>query len=371
MSAGLMILRAAETEERKAWTELWSSSPIQHPFAHPEVCALLGPAEGTLMAATMSLGGGRVLHPFFLRRIDGGTTAGPTRCDLISPYGYGGPLHWGFADVDEAARLFWTEFDAWAEDKGVVSEFLRFSLFAEEVLPYPGPIRQRQVNFVRDLTVTDDELLSLSAPKVRSNARRAVREGVTIEIDTQGELLDDFLRIYLSTMERRSSAAWYRFDRLFFERLQAALPGRFAYVCARHEGRVVSADLVLLDRDTGYYFLGGTDAEAYSVRPNDLVKVEVMRWLRTLGRHRYVLGGGVSAGDGLERYKRGFAPQGGIAFRTGERVLDRRRYDELTEAARRRAETGGSAWDSDDDFFPAYRRPCSIPSIRENTPVRS
>ena len=207
-----------------------------------------------------------------------------------------------------AATSFWAAFDVWAKNAGVVSEFVRFSLFASETLPHHGPVRQRQDNFVRDLTAAEGELMSRTEPKVRSNVRRAAREGVSIEIDTTGELIDDFLRIYLSTMERRGSSAWYRFDRAFFERLHTALPGRFVYVCARHQDRVVSADLMLLDADTGYYFLGGTDAAAYSVRPNDLVKVEAMRWLKASGRRRYVLGGGVSAGDGLERYKRGFAP---------------------------------------------------------------
>lgn len=372
MSVEFSVLDAAEAEQRRIWLELWHSSPGQSPFAHPEVCSLLGPVEGTLMAATMRLGGGHVLYPFFLRDIDGGAPGqeGAGR-DIISPYGYGGPMHWGLDHPTAAATAFWAAFDEWATNAGVVSEFVRLSLFASEILPHPGPIRQRQTNFVRDLTVAEGELMSGAEPKVRRNARRAAREGVSIEVDTTGEVVDDFLRIYLDTMERRESAAWYRFDRSFFERLHAALPGRFAYVCARHRDRIVSADLVLLDADTGYYFLGGTDAAAYSVRPNDLVKVEVMRWLKASGRRRYVLGGGVSAGDGLERYKRGFAPAGRIPFLTGERILDPSRYDRLTAATRREVEDQGIVWDDADDFFPTYRRECPDRSARETAAVRS
>lgn len=371
MSTEFSILTAAKPEQRQEWLELWYSSPRQNPFAHPEVCSLLGPVEGTLMAATMHLDGGHILYPFFLRGIGGEADRDGGGCDILSPYGYGGPMHWGLDDPALAATSFWDAFDVWAKNAGVVSEFVRFSLFSAEVLPHPGPIRQRQDNFVRDLTVVEDELMSRAEPKVRSNVRRAAREGVSIEIDTTGELVDDFLRIYLATMERRASAAWYRFDRAFFERLHTVLRGRFAYVCARHQDRIVSADLVLLDTDAGYYFLGGTDVASYSVRPNDLVKVEVMRWLKASGRRRYVLGGGVSAGDGLERYKRGFAPAGRVAFLTGERVLDQPRYDRLAAASRRETEARGFVWDDADDFFPAYRREHSGRSARETAAVRS
>ncbi len=57
------------------------------------------------------------------------------------------------------------------------------------------------------------------------------------------------------------------------------------------------------------------------------------------------LGGGLEPGDGLERFKRGFANAEG-PFRTHEVVCDHDAYAELAGTGRERA--GG--------FFPAYRR---------------
>jgi hypothetical protein len=359
MSGQWRIWNADDAADRRAWVRLWEQSPMQHPFAHPDLCWLLRPHHGRLMAATMTVGSGHILYPFFLRDID---DAGPLRQDIISPYGYGGPLHWGLDSVEESAAQFWARFGGWADESGVVSEFVRFSLFGDELLPYPGPTRERQTNYVRDLDVPEEELWLGVESKVRSNVRRARKEGVRVVVDTRGEHLQDFLRIYHGTMERRDSAAWYRFDADFFSGLHAALPGRYAYVMAEHEGRIVSADLLLLSADSGYYFLGGTDRDSFSARPNDLVKFEAMSWLRHSGRSSYVLGGGVQPKDGLERYKRGFAPRGAVPFTTGERVFAPKAYESLVNSAKQQFATAGVVWEEADGFFPEYRR--QVPADR-------
>ncbi len=346
------------------WQDLWEHSPSQNPFAHPRLCRLLAPADSRLLAATMSDGRGHVLYPFCLREIEapartrsGEDSGFAVLHDIVSPYGYGGPSHWGLIDVDEAAARFWPPFDAWAREHSVVSEFIRFSLFEAEVLPYPGGIRTRQTNFVRALDRAPEEMWAgHEFKKVRKNAKRAVRQGTSIVFDDQGEFIDEFLKLYIGTMERRSSSAWYRFDRSFFEGIQQWLAGRFVYVFARLDGQMVSADLLLLGSDTGYDFLGGTNEDSFSVRPNDLVKVETMRWLHERGFSRFVIGGGLTSGDTLERYKRGFAPHGEVPFRTGERVIAQTHYDTLTADIRRQFSAAGAVWSAPEDFFPAYRR---------------
>lgn len=368
MNAQWKVLWAEAATDREEWIGLWSALAERHPFAHPDVCSLLRAGGGQLAAAVMTVGDGYVLYPFFLREIDAELTAaagGERMFDIISPYGYGGPLHWGISDIDAASAQFWRMFDLWADENSVVSEFSRLTLFTETMLPYQGTTRRRQTNYVRDLSVPADDLGQKVAPKVRSNVRRALREGVTTVIDTEGEFVDDFVRIYTETMERRDSADWYRFERPFFEGIHAALPGQFAYVYAQHEGRLVSVDLLLFGREDGYYFLGGTEAAAFGVRPNDLVKMESMKWLQAQGRRRYVLGGGVTAEDSLERYKRGFALEGQYDYFTGERILSPGRYEELLEAHRHRLAANGLDFDEASDFFPAYRRGAEALSPRE------
>lgn len=338
-------------DDRKEWEEVWARSPMQLPYAHPGYGDLVCPPEGRLLAAVMEHNRSTVLYPFVLRSIDGGP-----KSDITSPYGYGGPLRWGPDSDAELASRFWAEFDRWAQDHGVVAEFIRFSLF-DDVLPYPGTRRPRNLNTVSELPAAADDLWASLHKKVRQGIRRALRFEMEVEIDTRCSRLDDFVRIYSGTMERRASDDWYRFDREFFTRLISALGDRVVMVFAIHNGRAVSANLMLLGADSAYAFLGGTEEGALSLRPTEFMEYHSMNWARENGYRRYVLGGGVTPGDGLERYKQRFAPEGAVMFHTGERVLDPVAFDELVNTRRREFEVADVPWDDDAEFFPPYRRP--------------
>ena len=94
---------------------------------------------------------------------------------------------------------------------------------------------------------------------------------------------------------------------------------------------------MLVSERNAYSFLGGTASDAFELRPNDLLKWELILWLKSAGKRRFVLGGGYGADDGIFRYKRSFAPHGLVPFFVGRRVLEPELYRDLTESAWRRA----------------------------------
>jgi hypothetical protein len=151
-------------------------------------------------------------------------------------------------------------------------------------------------------------------------------------------------------MDRREANARYYFDRDFFRAIHA-MGGSFTYFHALLQGQVISTELVLLSARRAYSFLGGTRAEHFSARPNDLLKYRVMAWSKDTGREAYVLGGGFGGNDGIFRYKQSFAPDGTVPFFTGRRVLDATAYAQLVDA---RSHAGASRA-ADPSFFPAYR----------------
>ncbi len=316
------------TADDPRWLELWEAWPEREVHAHPEYLRLYED-EGTALCT----GADGVLYPFLLRE---------RPVDVVTPYGYGGAFRTGPADAD----AFWRDFDAWAAEQGVVSELVRLSLFPERLLPYPGNREPRLVNVVRDLEPSADELWADYEHKVRKNVKKARRSGLRVEIDEAGARLDDFVRLYEHTLDRRGAAERYRFPRAFFERIRERLAGHFVYAHVLEGRRVVSSELALLSATSAYSFLGGTDEAAFELRPNDLLKVELMLWAKDAGKRRFVLGGGQRDGDGIFRYKRSFAPDGLVAFEVGTRVLRPDVYEELTRRAGGPREPG---------FFPAYR----------------
>jgi len=349
---------AGNAENRQAWADLWAQWPDREVFAHPDYVRLYAKAGQRALCAAATNGESGVLYPLILRNLGAepygvGTLRDAT--DLITPYGYGGPFCWGAPFSGEAAAEFWRQFDAWAVKAQVVSEKASFSLFAESLLCYPGEQRVVSENVVRSLRCSEEEMLHNFEYKVRKNIKNARAKGVTVEVDERGERLDEFLTIYLGTMQRRNAREAYYFSRAYFESILTDLKGQFVFLHARAGGAIISTELVLVSARRVYSFLGGTDAEWFHVRPNDLLKVEIMNWARSAGKSEFVLGGGSSRGDGIYRYKLSFAPEGSMPFSIGCRIHDVGAYEQLVQNRRLLAEGSSEAWQPNPELFPAYR----------------
>jgi lipid II:glycine glycyltransferase (peptidoglycan interpeptide bridge formation enzyme) len=300
---------------------------------------------------------GAVLMPLCLRPLATEPWVDSTEpwFDATTPYGYGGAFAWGAGR--DVASDFWSALGAWAAASHVVSLFARLSLFSEQQLPFDpeGETDSPMQNIVRSLDLDSEATWYDYAHKVRKNVKRARSHGLTVEVDLKGANLDDFIDIYLHTMDRREASESFFFDRSFFERIIRKLAGGFAFFHLRDGEQIVSSELVLVSAHYVYSFLGGTRSEAFDKRPNDLLKHEVIEWARASGKKALVLGGGYGADDGIFKYKKSFAPSGVVPFRVGCRIYDYKVYEGLV--ARRRAYEleRGQDWMPREGFFPAYR----------------
>ncbi len=351
------VLYSDNARDFARWTDAWNRWPEREVFAHPNYLRLFGSGGDHAVCALLQSKHGTVLYPFFLRDV-------PTEDlvdldhrgarDLISPYGYGGAVCFEINDKATLTKEFWSLFDAWCLNTNVVSEFVRFSLFSDSLLDFPGVVETKQDNIVRSLDLDPGDLWMDFDHKVRKNVKKAQRLGVVTEIDPEGKFFDDFYRIYTKTMDRRAASSSYYFSEDFFRAIHSTLPGQFAYFHARHEGRIVSTELVLLSEENVYSFLGGTESAAFDMRPNDLLKYEIMTWAAASGKRRFVLGGGYVPDDGIYKYKKAFAPSGVVPFRVGRRISNPAAYDSLVEA---RLARSVASVDSglEEGFFPAYR----------------
>jgi hypothetical protein len=351
------VLDASNDGDALQWATLWGAWPAREVFAHPAYVSLYASGHSRPLCATWGSENVGVLYAFLLRdlTVEPFWPAGiPPAWDIVTPYGYGGAFTWGERKGTGVEAEFWRHFDAWANGQNVVSEFVRFSLFPKTLLPYPGDLTERSQNIVRDLELDADALWMDFEHKVRKNVNRARREGVVVKVDATGEALEDFLAIYRSTMDRRNAEKLYYFPEVYFRQIALGLPGQFAYFHACHGARIVSSELVLVSADTVYSFLGGTIEDTYELRPNDLLKYEIMLWARQLGKRRFVLGGGYSPDDGIYRYKRTFAPRGSVPFFTGARILNQGLYEALVQSSQSVAGQRGTALPRQ-GYFPAYR----------------
>jgi hypothetical protein len=354
MAEVLRVLEASDPSGRQEWEARWRSWPEREPMAHPAYVKLFAGPGDRAVCAVAGDGAAGIMYPFVLRplALEPWASPGEDHWDATTPYGYGGPFAWG--DLSGIVDLFWAQLEKWFLARRVVSSFARLSLFPEQLAEFRGDVSVNMPNVVRLLDLPCEQVWRDYAHKVRKNVNTARRAGLRFELDTAGSHLDEFLTIYRSTMDRRSAADGFHFSRAFFETIVRELRGSFAFAHIRAGDRIVSTELLLRSARHLYSFLGGTLADAFEMRPNDLLKHSIIEWGIGEGLSAFVLGGGYGGPDGIFRYKLAFAPRGEVPFRTGRAVHDAAGYARLVDA--RRAHEGKSGtWAPRESHFPVYR----------------
>ncbi len=181
----------------------------------------------------------------------------------------------------------------------------------------------------------------------RAELRRAGRRCEARKI-ALADHLQDFTRLYEVLSARHALGESHRFEAAHFAHL-AAHPEDFPTFGAFVEGRLVSAHIWARHGRFAHSHLAASDAEGYTAGAayavNDLA-------IRTFAGSTLINLGGVadgSAGDGLARFKAGFANATRRAFLCGM-VADQEAYDRLSAPLA----AGGPS-----DYFPRYRQPRS------------
>ena len=263
--------------------------------------------------------------------------------DVRTPYGYGG---WIIeSDSNDFSELY-KEYQDWCLKNNIISEFVRFSLFSNVRDSYYGIVTPRTNNIVRSLDKPIEQMLMDFEHKVRKNLKHANSAGLQIEIDTTGDRLAEFLDIYYSTMDRNNAEQEYYFEEKFYKQIDT-MKDHFVYFHVLLDDKVISSELVMIGSDTMYSYLGGTDKDYFSLRPNDFLKYHIIKWGIENGYKQFVLGGGYGSDDGIFRYKKSFAPEGIYQFFTGEAIFDYNHYQELVELRK--------DLPADSHYFPLYR----------------
>jgi predicted N-acyltransferase len=193
--------------------------------------------------------------------------------------------------------------------------------------------------------------------KVRKNVKCALRNGVSVEVDPSGARLDEFLRVYTRTMQRRKALMEHCHGRQFFEDLIKRLSERVHFFHALKNGQVIATEVVLISDENVYSFLGGAEYRSLPLRPTDLLKHTIILWCCENRKRSLVLGGGYAGEDGIFRYKKSFAPKGLVPFRVGKAILEPKRYSEFVRLRGAAEASRNRTWEPDSSFFPAYRSP--------------
>ncbi|NEX64033.1 GNAT family N-acetyltransferase [Noviherbaspirillum galbum] len=358
----LAWLSLDDPDDRRRYAALWKASAARRPQDAPEYLDLVQPRHYRQVAVHYTHPGGTVLYPFFeceVRDLPGFAGAPAGMRHIVSPYGYGGPLHEGDpARKAAVSRDFEAALNAELRRRGCVTEFVREDLFSGRLADRTdGELVDHQPNVVVRLRRDPESIWNGYKNTARRNIRQAQRAGLRVSFDHRGSGLGGFLDVYYETMRRRDASDFFFIPAERFEALTAALCplGNVAYVYVHDGDTVVASDLLLICGDALYAFLSASRASAFQKRPNDLMRHESIMWGHAHGYRHYVLGGGVSPSDGIYRFKLAFDAGGLVPFRTRHVIHDAAACERLVSIRRMaEAERGRPDWQPRPGFFPDY-----------------
>jgi sugar O-acyltransferase (sialic acid O-acetyltransferase NeuD family) len=296
------------------------------------------------------------LMPFALRKIiirDQDTTY----YDVSSFYGYSGPL---FNDkiIDKDLDCFWYLADSWYQKNKVISEFIRFNLEGN-YNHYSGVLYPTLHNVIGDIANDEEEQWTSFPSKVRNNYRKAIANGLEAKIfhkNINESLIAVFYEIYISTMKRNKAETDYFFSLKYFTNLILNNPDNTLLILICRDNIPLSTELILLNQNIMYSFLGGTVAEYFDLRPNDFLKMEAIKWGRKNGYTQYILGGGRANDDSLYKYKKSFFPKhDDLVYYTGRKIINEDMYEKLVTLNLKNTYKIKEL-DITNDYFPLYRK---------------
>jgi hypothetical protein len=278
-------------------------------------------AEGATHTLRIESDGGELLAPLIVDEIPD-----TDERDATSPYGFPG-LAGGTPPLDPEA----IDFSA----TGLVSVFIRHALGPS---PLTGPTERNVVQ------IADPELPPKSRPSDRRQIRRNLEAGYALELvpgpGTTPAQRAAFLEVYEQTMRRTDAAPHYFFGPAYFDRILEADRTWLALASAPG-GALAAASIAAVSDGYLHYYLSGSADSHLRDSPMKNVVARLVEHSHELGLPLN-LGGGISPGDALEEFKRGFANRQ-LTWLTSELICDERKYAQLSSGR----EAGG--------FFPAYR----------------
>ncbi|MFD1862097.1 GNAT family N-acetyltransferase [Planococcus chinensis] len=294
---------------------------------------------------------GTVKHLFIKREVPL-RIHGKKYYDLVTPYGYGGPLITAVQEgrKTELAAAFTKAFQQYCDVHHIVSEFIRFHPVLGNACEFKDSY---DVVFLRKTVGTnlrdyDDPVQEEFSKSTRKAIRHALRTGVEYRVTVNPESLDLFSEIYRINMERVQADSYYYFDKSYFSRCLEYFGEHIVLVEAVFEGKVIGAEMHFAYNNLIHTHLSGTLSEYHYLSPVYVMTYAIAMWGKENGMDLIHVGGGTTnePDDTLYLFKKKFGKNTDFDFYIGRRVWNEAVYAELCAASEVGPEEG---------FFPAYR----------------
>lgn len=352
----LSVIDIYQEDRWQEWLAGFSEKDIYYLPAYCRVCMEYG--DGFPCAAFYEDTNGKVFYVFLQRDISGlpwlgNNSAWAGYSDIVTPYGYGGPLiSCRDGRRTELLAAFREEFDRYCRGHKIVNEFIRFHPLLENHPDFTNlNVEFNRPTIAVDLHLGRDKIWHGMAKTYRNRIRKALKSGITVDFSNTSEDLREFIRLYRLTMDKNNADKYYYFDDQYFKNLRNLLKDHFVIANARIGGETIAAGIILCYESFMSYHLEGSDPEKLHLAPNNLLNFEIACYGIKQGVSLFHIGGGRGREDSLYKSKKALAPDGVREFWVGWKIHLEKEYRNLENLWKQN--NGGR--DINHGFFPVYR----------------
>jgi hypothetical protein len=136
--------------------------------------------------------------------------------------------------------------------------------------------------------------------------------------------------MYEKTMRAVGAKSFYFFGKTYFSALNEFLKGNYSIVEVYSGDAPVSSALILYHGNYAHYHLSARDFSCSSAGAGNLALDGAVEFLKNRGCSLFCLGGGLTEGDSLFKFKRSFSNKTADFF-IGGKIHDTEAYTRLTE----------------------------------------
>lgn len=271
--------------------------------------------------------------------------------DIITPYGYGGPLiqNCTYENRDKLISLFWEKFLEYAFLNKIICSFVRFHPI-EKNHEYCRNIMvlERISSTVCINLKSEEQIWNDISSKCRNIIRKSIKNNVLVQEDENLKLINDFQKLYYDTMKKNKADEYYFFKKEFFKKLKSLEKKEITHFYALHGDKIVSSILVLMGDEYLHYYLSANSQEGYLLNANSLLLYEIAKFGLKNGYKYFHLGGGYGGDDSsLFKFKSSFHKNHTLSFYIGKKIFNQQIYNRLCQKM--------GINDKNINYFPAYR----------------
>lgn len=293
---------------------------------------------------------GLVSNLFMKRIVDVPGIGQSNYYDIVTPYGYGGPIiHWT-TDREKLIAAYMDDFSRYTAKNNIVAEFVRFHPLLGNGVDFQAAYNATYDRKTVGTNLTYEDVIGTEFSKKKRKIIRKLLDNPDIRfaIEENPESLDDFIEVYYSTMDRDGADDYYYFDNRYFDSLASTMNSSLLTCKVFLKDKLIAMGIYFRYGKYLHAHLSGTLSDYLEYSPAYILKYALAVYGHAQGYEYIHYGGGSSRDEdnGLYQFKKEFGKNTTFDFYIAKKVWNPEKYRQICEAA---------GADIHSEFFPAYR----------------